>query len=143
MQCKFPKYSCNGRTLENATVFPDRGFDGPNQAISTVYARPTEATKRKPPWPNLKSPESASPAKLPQQQIDGLFHPLRTCNNPPTTNKPRLAPPAHSPPQRTGRKLYRDVSPPDNLSDDTSDSRLQRSRSTVRAPDRCFQRVGR
>jgi hypothetical protein len=43
MQCKFPKYSCDGRTLENATVFPDRGFDGHNQAISTVYALQVKA----------------------------------------------------------------------------------------------------
>ena len=43
MQCKFAKYSRDGRTLENATVFPDRGFDGPKQATSTFYVRRAEA----------------------------------------------------------------------------------------------------
>ncbi len=43
MQCKFAKYSRDGRTLENATVFPDRGFAGPKQAASIVYVRRAEA----------------------------------------------------------------------------------------------------
>eukprot|EP00804_Cyclotella_cryptica_P000712 CCRYP_000991-RA/>CCRYP_000991-RA protein AED:0.57 eAED:0.92 QI:0/0/0/1/0/0/2/0/170 len=45
MQFKFAKYSHVGCTLENATVFPVRGFDRPKQATSTVYVRRAEAER--------------------------------------------------------------------------------------------------